>query len=356
MNNKTPKHYNNMKKYIASLLVVGVSLTSFAQQSSDEPYMTKSLSSESIQNVTAKTSGGNISVAGVDAQARIEVYIKPSNSKYKDLTKEQLQQRLQEEYELTVSASNHTLTAIAKPKTNFKNWNNGLSISFKIYIPHKVSTDLSTSGGNISISDLSGKQDFSTSGGNLNVDKLTGNIKGRTSGGNINVTNCGDVVDLGTSGGNITAENNKGNLKLTTSGGSLKLNALQGTVKATTSGGNVVGSDIGGELTASTSGGNVRLSGLTCSLETSTSGGNIDVNIASLGKYLTVSNSGGNIDIQMPKDKGATLKLYADKINVSSLENFKGDIEKDRVEGTLAGGGVPVTVHGSSGRITLTLK
>ncbi len=115
---------------------------------------------------------------------------------------------------------------------------------------------------------------------------------------------------------------------MTTSGGSLKLNSLQGTVKASTSGGNVIGDHIGGELIASTSGGNIRMTDLSCSLETSTSGGNIDVNMAALGKYLTISNSGGNIDLQMPQDKGVTLKLYADRIKVSTLSNFKGDIEK----------------------------
>jgi len=345
-----------MKKIFAVLLLASITYAATAQQSNEEPFMTKSLSSESVQSATAKTTGGNISVEGVDAQARIDVYIRPGNGRDKNLSKADLQKRLDEDYDLTISVSNHVLTAIAKPKQNNRNWNSSLSISFKIYIPRNSSTNLSTSGGNISLSSLSGKQDFTTSGGNLNITQVKGNIKGRTSGGNINVSDASDVVDLGTSGGNITAENAKGNIKLTTSGGSLKLTSLEGTITATTSGGNVTGHNIGGELAASTSGGNIRMSGLTCSLETSTSGGNIDVDMTSLGKYLTVSNSGGNIDIQMPQDKGVTLKLYADKIKVSTLSNFKGDIEKDRIEGTLGDGGIPVTVHGSSGKINLTLK
>jgi hypothetical protein len=345
-----------MKKTFAVLLLAGITYSSTAQQSNEEPFMTKSLSSESVNSATAKTTGGNISVEGVDAQARIEVYVKPGNSKDKNLSKADLQKRLDEDYDLNVSVSNHVLTAVAKSKKNNINWNRSLSISFKIYIPRNSSTNLSTSGGNINLSSLSGKQDFTTSGGNLNITHVSGNVKGRTSGGNINVSDANDEVDLGTSGGNITAENAKGKIKLTTSGGSLKLTSLQGTIKATTSGGNVTGQNIAGELAASTSGGNIRLSALTCSLETSTSGGNIDVDITSLGKYLTVSNSGGNIDIQMPQDKGVTLKLYADKIKVSTLSNFKGDIEKDRIEGTLGDGGIPVTVHGSSGKINLTLK
>lgn len=345
-----------MKKTFAVLLLAGITYSATAQQSNEEPYMTKSLSSESVQSATIKTTGGNISVEGVDAQARIEVYVKASNGKDKNLSKAELQKRLDEDYDLNVSVSNHILTAIAKPKQNNRNWNNGLSISFKAFIPRNSSTNLSTSGGNINLSSLSGNQDFSTSGGNLNITQVKGNIKGRTSGGNINVSDASDMVDLGTSGGNITAENTKGTIKLSTSGGSLKLTSLQGTIKATTSGGNVTGNNIGGELAASTSGGNINMSALTCSLEATTSGGNINLDMTSLGKYLTVSNSGGNIDIQMPQDKGVTLKLYADKIKVSTLSNFKGDIEKDRIEGTLAGGGIPVTVRGNSGRLNLTLK
>jgi DUF4097 and DUF4098 domain-containing protein YvlB len=344
-----------MKKYVVVLLFGSLVVSTRAQESSKEPYMVKSLSSESIQQVKAETTGGNISVTGADAQARIEVYVWPGNSRDRNLSKEDIKKRLEEDYDLTVTAENHTLTAIARPKHHFSNWNNGLSISFKVYVPHNASTNLSTSGGNISLTALAGTQDFTTSGGNLDVDHLSGHIKGRTSGGNITLSDLKDDIDLSTSGGNITAGKSGGNITLNTSGGSVTLNTLNGTIKATTSGGSVNADDIEGELSANTSGGNIHMRGLSCSLETSTSGGNIDVSIKTLGKYVKISNSGGNTDLQVPQDKGIDLRLSADKVSAGALNNFKGNVEKDRIDGTLNGGGVPVTVHGGS-RINFSMK
>ena len=337
-----------MKKYLSVLLFGGLALAGTAQESSKEPYLVKTLASEGIQNVKVETTGGNISVAGVDADARVEVYVSASNGRDRNLSKEEIKKRLEEDYELTVTADNHKLTAIAKPKHEFRDWNHGLSISFKVYVPHNAATNLTTSGGNISLTALTGSQDFTTSGGNLSIDHLKGHIKGRTSGGNITLSELQDDIDLSTSGGNINASNTHGDIRLSTSGGSLTLNDLQGTVKATTSGGNVHADAIEGELSAHTSGGNIGMTNLSCSLETSTSGGNIDVSIKTLGKYVKITNSGGHIDLQVPQSQGIDLNLSADRVNATALSGFKGDIKKDRIEGALNGGGIPVSVHGGS--------
>jgi len=345
-----------MKKYFSLLLLCGVGIAALAQENSKTPFLSKSLTNENIKNVKASTSGGNITVAGVDADARIEVYITANNWVKKNLSTDEIKKRLEEDYELTVSVSDETLTATAKAKKGFNNWKNGLSISFKVFVPHAVSTNLSTSGGNIDLTSLQGKQNFTTSGGNLVVDQLSGNIIGRTSGGNVTLSNSKDEIELTTSGGNIDASNSRGNIKLKTSGGDVSMQTLNGMIKATTSGGNVNGNLIEGELFASTSGGDVKMKELSCSLDAATSGGNIHIDMKVLGKYVKLSNSGGDIKLQIPQDKGMDIKLYAEKIKVSTLANFKGDVEEHRMEGTLNGGGVPVTVHGGSGKIRLTLK
>ena len=345
-----------MKKYLSVLLFGSLTLSVNAQESAREPYLVKTLTSEAIQNVKVETTGGNISVAGVDAEARIEVFVWVSNGRDKNLSKDEIKKRLDEDYDITISTDNHKLTAIAKPKHEFRDWNHhGLSISFKVYVPHGASTDLTTSGGNINLTALTGIQDFTTSGGNINVDHLKGHIKGRTSGGNITLADLQDDIDLSTSGGNITANNAHGGIKLSTSGGSLTLRDLQGTIRATTSGGNVHADAIEGELTAHTSGGNIGMTNLSCSLETSTSGGNIDVSIKTLGKYVKITNSGGHIDLQVPQSQGMDLNLSADRVNAIALSGFKGDVKKDRIEGALNGGGIPVNVHGGSS-INLTVK
>lgn len=345
-----------MKKFFLALTVM--SSVFFVQaQTKDEPYQTKSLANESIQNVKVETSGGSIEVTGgSSADARIEVYIRGNNGRDNPLSKEEIAKRLAEDYDLTISVSNNRVTAIAKPKTRNMNWKKALNISFKVYSPQSVSTDLSTSGGSIRLSNVTGSQDFSTSGGSLDIDNVGGEINGRTSGGSIHVKDSKDKIDLSTSGGSIDATNCKGDLKLTTSGGSLKLHDLKGEIEATTSGGSVIGDMIQGELSAHTSGGNIRLEGLSCSLKTSTSGGHIDVSIKEFGEYVTITNSGGNINLQMPNNKGIDLKLRGDKIKTTTLTNFSGTVEEDEIDGKINGGGIPVTVRAGSGRIDLAIK
>jgi Toastrack DUF4097 len=346
-----------MKKYLLFLPLAILQLSVMAQFKSDkEPLITKSLTNESIKNVEVQTSGGSISVSGAAAsEARIEVYVSPNNNK-NNLSKEEIQQRLKDKYDLNISVANNKLTATAKSKERINDWRNSLNISFKVFVPKNVSTDLTTSGGSVSLTDLSGNQDFSTSGGSLNVDNVSGKVNGRTSGGSINLENSKDEIELTTSGGSINAKNCDGKLRLTTSGGSLDLKDLKGDIRATTSGGSVMGKNVEGELIAHTSGGSIHLSDLSCSLETSTSGGNIDVSIKQLGKYVKISNSAGDIDLELPKGKGMDLDLSADKIKTGHLENFNGKMDDDEVNGKLNGGGVLVRVNAGSGRISIALK
>ena len=246
-------------------------------------------------------------------------------------------------YDLNVSVANNKLTATAKQKGKINDWKKSLNISFKVFVTKDVSTDLSTSGGSISLTNLSGKQNFSTSGGGLSINNVSGNIDGRTSGGSISVENSKDDIDLSTSGGNIEAKNCDGKLRLSTSGGSLDLRDLKGEIRATTSGGSIHGNNIEGELISHTSGGSIHFADLACSLETSTSGGNIDVSVKELGKYIKISNSGGNVDLTLPKNKGLDLDLSG-KIADTHFDNFSGKINENQVSGKLNGGGTPVRV------------
>ena len=345
-----------MRKF-ATLILLILSWAAVRAQvkGSEDAFITKSLTGESIQSIFSRTSGGDISVSGVEVRdARIEVYVRPSNG-LGSLSKAEIQRKLDEDYDLTVSVENNKLTAVARPKERNMNWKRALSISFKVFVPRNVSADLSTSGGGISLTNLSGTLDFSTSGGPLKLDHLSGKIHGRTSGGGITVKNTSDDIDLATSGGGIQADNCKGSIKLSTSGGPIDLGSLDGNIEASTSGGAVRADKISGELVARTSGGSVTLRDLTCSVEAHTSGGSMDVAITELGKYVKVSNSGGNIHLELPGGKGMDLALRGGKVRVESLTNFSGQQDDHKVTGKVNGGGVPIDAS-TSGSISLALN
>jgi hypothetical protein len=341
-------------KRILLLIACGLPFVTLKAQS---PYMQKSFPRESVHEVKAETSGGNISVSGeTTGEARIEVYIKPSNGRDYTMSKEEIEKKLNEQFDLTVGVEGGVLKAIAKHKEHFMDWNRSLSISFVIHVPQTASSSLRTSGGNIDIKGLSGTEDFRTSGGNLDVAQMSGKITGRTSGGNVTILNSKDNIDLQTSGGNMHAELCEGTIRLSTSGGNVGLKGLKGNIKATTSGGHVEGADISGEVQARTSGGNVDFENMAGSLAASTSGGNIHVSMTDPGKGVDLSNSGGDITLVLPQGKGLDLNISGEQVHSSAMNNFKGDLDKHRINGTLNGGGVPVKVDGNSGSVHLSFK
>jgi hypothetical protein len=350
-----------MKKYMLAAMLLAGTLGVTAQTKSDkEPYATNRFADAKVSNLIVETTGGNITVSGTHSPgAIVEVYINQNNRRGKALlSKEETKQKLDEEYDMNISYANNKITAIAKRKQNDKDWNreNSLSVSFKVSVPENTATELRTSGGNITLSTLTGIQHFSTSGGNLKLDNLGGQITGKTSGGNITIKNLKDEIDLSTSGGNIDAENTSGKIKLRTSGGNLTLSGLNGDIAASTSGGNIHGDHISGDLNTHTSGGSIKLMDISAGLDATTSGGNIDVSLTDITKNINLSNSSGTIYLQLPKNKGMDLRLSANNIRTEPLPNFKGTQEKERIDGTVNGGGVSVRVNAGSGNIHLTLK
>jgi hypothetical protein len=324
----------------------------------DTPYQTKTFSGN-ISNVKAETSGGSLIIEGGSGSgAKVEMYVRPNNWNGRDnLDKADLDERLKD-YDITLAQEGSTLVATAKRRGNNNDWKRSLSISFVFYTPHRVASDLRTSGGSIHLTALTGNQRFRTSGGSLHVDGIQGSLSGQTSGGSIHMNRCQQTerdgaLDLQTSGGSIEARASSGKMRLHTSGGSINLDDLKGDIDAQTSGGSVRGNHLDGDIIAGTSGGSVRLSDVAGSIDASTSAGSIDVSLAELGKYVKLSTSVGSVRVQMPLNKGLTLNLSGNRVNLPDLRDFDGDIKKDRVRGKLNGGGIPVDISASVGSVSI---
>jgi hypothetical protein len=337
-----------MKRILTFLFAAGFGVAAMAQDGNQTPYLTKSLANDAINKVVVETSAGGIMVTGRSGESpRIEVYIRDNHGH--ELSHEEAQKRLEKNFDMNINVSGHELDAIVKNKHDHINWNNGgISISFKIYVPKEVSTDLKTSGGGIDLSDLSGDEDFKTSGGGLRVNSLNGKIHGNTSGGGIDVENSSDDIELKTSGGGIIAKNCKGHISLLTSGGGLELTDLKGTITAHTSGGGIRGERIEGELVTETSGGGIDLNDMSCSLDAHTSAGSLNVEMRHVGKYLKVGSNAGNVRLKLPVQQGFDLNMTGERISDRIASGFKGDWTDKHVNGSVNGGGIPVEVHSNN--------
>lgn len=337
-----------MKKLFTLLSFFFLSTSIFAQNGT--PHMTKTFSASAIENIGVKTSGGGISVIGSnDSQARVEVYIKGNNNK--TLNRAEIEEKL-EDYRLKVALEGNTLVCIAENEEKMS-WGNGLSISFKIFGPIDVNTDVSTSGGGISLTSLSGSLKFRTSGGGLDLTDLEGNIKGSTSGGGIDLDNCDNIVDVRTSGGGIEAKNCDGDISLSTSGGGISLVKMTGNVNARTSGGGISAEYMEGEFNASTSGGGISLDHIMANVKARTSAGSINANIDEVGDFLDLTTTAGNINIDLPNDGGYDLDLSGNKVSMAGMSNFSGDQSSKRMDGKVNGGGMEITARANSGRVSI---
>ena len=111
-----------MKNFLLVGLVTLTNLAAVAQKDNEEPFITKSFKNESFTETKVRTSGGSITVNGGSAgDTRVEVYVHPNNGK-NNLSKGEIQQRLDELYDLEIGVKNNQLIAIAKPKEKIRDW------------------------------------------------------------------------------------------------------------------------------------------------------------------------------------------------------------------------------------------
>ena len=301
---------------LSFILLCTYSLAVFAQND-QQPYLTKSFQLSGTGNLVTTTSGGSIKVTGTSGNdVKVVMYVRPNNARNRN---EAPSPEALDKYRFDVRQEGNTVYAVAERKDH--KWDNktALNISFEIEVPEKITTKLNTSGGSISLANVSGQQQANTSGGSLSFQ----NVKGE--------------VDGSTSGGSITVSKFNGNLDASTSGGSIKLSEATGALKVSTSGGSINLTNVSGDISAHTS------------------GGSINADIQKLGKYLTLATSGGSVRATIPANQGLDLDLAGTRVK-TTVTNFTGTAKNDRVKGSMNGGGIPVKMSTSGGTTELNYR
>ena len=220
--------------------------------------------------------------------------------------------------------------------TRWGNWSS--DAKFVVSIPSTYNIDLSTSGGDIRVSDLQGQAKVKTSGGGIKLGMIQGLVSAHTSGGDIRVAGSGAAVDLHTSGGGIEVGNVAGNVQAKTSGGSVSVERAGGEVYIRSSGGGIDIGEAGGTVDASTSGGSIkaRLAAQPkADSKLSTSGGGITVSIApNVAVEVDAHTSGGDVTTDVPI-------------------TIQGRQEESSIAGKINGGGPRLVLRSSGGDIRI---
>lgn len=88
---------------------------------------------------------------------------------------------------------------------NCEIWTGNCGLNGTADVPSATAATISTGGGDLTASDLTGGVTLSSDGGNLTATNIAGNASLRTGGGGLTATQLTGDVDLRTSGGNISA-------------------------------------------------------------------------------------------------------------------------------------------------------
>lgn len=323
------------KQKVAGIFLLLIGLTACAFSAIDDAILmkTKTFPVSGVKNLVVSTSGGSIQVDGsATNETTVEMHVRANNNR--NLSKSEIQEILDRDYEISIVQNGNTIEARAKRK-NQSNWRKSVNISFRVHTGKNVTSNLETSGGSINIANLNGSQNFKTSGGSLTVSNIHGNIDGKTS------------------GGSIKADNLEGDVRLATSGGSIRLENLTGTIHVQTSGGSIKGEHIDGQLIAKTSGGSINLDNLACTLDAGTSGGSATASFTKLPGDVSLTSSAGSVNLTIPRNSAANLNLKGMRVNADNLNNFNGTNSKGKLIGSINGGGKQVSASTSAGSVNL---
>lgn len=341
-------------------------------------------------HLTVSSSDGNIDVVGSETDQIEVLFIAKQKGKVLTISKEELRE---EGINLDVFKKGNYLEISVGYPFNYYLFNlfRPIHVDFEIKVPKETYCHLKASDGNIQLSNLEMDQECRTSDGNIKVTTIKGNLETKSSDGNIQISSIKGNVSIRCSDGNIQVNLVKGNLVAGVSDGRIELNDIKGSVQLQSSDGSVTLNKIMGDVqgkasdgritisdsegfislrtsdgginvnnsngtfTLKSSDGSISFSDLRGSLNAKTSDGSVKGNITELRDHLNIKTSDGRIDIAIPEGLGLDLNISGNS-KEAPLDNFSGSAEKRSIVGTVNGGGIPVNLSASDGKIILNYR
>jgi hypothetical protein len=220
----------------------------------------------------------------------------------------------------------------------FPGWmhhDSSVGVEFDVRIPARFNLDVETQGGDIGLEgSLLGEARLTTAGGDIHATDISGPIRVETAGGSISLGNLGARAEVRTAGGSIHIGNIRGDATIETSGGGIQVGQVEGTLRAETAGGDVVIAGAAGQVMAQTAGGQIEVGPTGGSVRAETAGGSIllrgargrvvaetaggSIDLLQLGAAVRANTSAGRILAEFD----ASAKTFA----ASQLETSVGDV------------------------------
>jgi hypothetical protein len=211
-----------------------------------------------------------------------------------------------------------------------------ISISYDVTVPMETSVQSRTGSGRQSISDLSGPVDVSTGSGDIVLKAIRSDVRASTGSGSVQIEDVGSLFGRAGSGG-ITAA------------------AVRGAIDARTGSGRIDVAQAGeADVDVQTGSGGIDVSGARRALRARAGSGTIDIEGRPAARWDVETGSGG-IRINLPDDSAFDLNVRtgSGSINTTHPLALVGALSRNRLRGTVRGGGSLVELSTGSGSIQI---
>lgn len=230
---------------------------------------------------------------------------------------------------------------------------------------------LETQGGHIQVQDVAGDLKAFTAGGHINAGNIAGDASLRSGGGHIRAGQIGGRADLETDGGNITVGQAGNLVSVRTGGGQIDFGEVRGSVRAQTGGGGIRIMYVSGPMEVESSAGSICLTRVAGTVRAATAGGTITAWInpdapsaggkVQLPGLSQLTSGNGDIVVFLPRnlaadidaqvESGGERRIEADPALALQIQSRgSGPV---RAMGALNGGGPPLKLRTTAGRIRL---
>ncbi|HMB92416.1 MAG TPA: DUF4097 family beta strand repeat-containing protein [Rhodothermales bacterium] len=327
------------------------------------------------------TEGGLLTVSVGDSD--VEVVVGSSNEVHVEVWVEGRDMEVAREYfkhqRFSAEADGNTVHVRTNPPKirfdfNMFEWRNHPQILTRIEVPEQFDANLRTSDGDMAVERMRGDIQIRTSDGDIRVGSLAGpRISLDTSDGDIEAdeldadtitleTSDGDIllgtvsadrINLRTSDGDLRARQLTGNVEARTSDGDIRFDMVDATTfSARTSDGDLTIDELhASQSTVRSSDGSISLRRVTGSLDVSGSD-DIRLDLAD-PTTISVNSSDGDIDITAPASLSADVYLRGDDVRIARSFSFQGNLQDERAEGNINGGGPMIEAKSSDGEVRL---
>lgn len=228
--------------------------------------------------------------------------------------------------------------AVVTAKSRRHHWFEGFHgrVEVTVEVPFETAVDIHTAGGSIRLNALKRPAKLRTSGGSLTIEDLSADLDGDTSGGSVHVR---DVT---------------GNARVRTSGGSIEAARIRGSLDADTSGGSVRIENVSGDVRAHSSGGPIHVLEAAGRVDAETSGGGVDVAFAKgNGRGGRIESSGGGITVSLDPSVRLDIEAHGDHVDSDLPLTVSGRVSRESLHGTLNGGGPSLRLDTSGGSVRI---